>query len=279
MYSDNDIGLQAAASDEEVRALLTRLAELRKRSAVLLQGAAAEVLCGEARVQSVEASNRIEGIATSLSRLQRLMRYEADPMNGEEAEIAGYRDVLDAVNKNYTTLEPTPCDILQMHRDLYAYSGVGGMWKRSDNIIAGMDANGCLSVRFRPVSARNTPGAMVRLCSSFLRSMAAGRGEPLLLIILFVLDFLCIHPFHDGNGRMSRLLTTLLLYRNGVDAGRYISLDKLIFSSRRNYYKTLQTASCGWHEDHADCVPFVRYFLGILAEAYTELENRMRAAG
>ena len=281
MHRFDDTEAPAAAADREVLALLTRVYELKGRTGAQMASAPAtvETLCRVARIQSTEASNRIEGIITTGARLQALMEQKTTPRNRSEEEIAGYRDVLATVHEHYAYIAPTPNNILQMHRDLYAYSGRGGSWKDSDNVIAEIGMDGTRRIRFEPVPAYRTPEAMEALCSTFRRAMDEGRCEPLLLTARFVLDFLCIHPFLDGNGRMSRLLTTLLLYRSGFDVGRYISLEKLIDTAKAGYYEALQRSSFGWHENQSDDIPFVRYFLGILIKAYTELENRLRFAG
>lgn len=231
-----------------------------------------------ARVQSTAASNRIEGVVTTNARLKALMQQTTEPRNRSEEEIAGYRDVLNTIHENYRMIPLQPSIILQLHRNLYAYCGRGGEWKRTDNIIAETDARGHQRVRFEPVQAFQTPEAMEALCKAYREAEQQGAVEPLLLVPLFILDFLCIHPFFDGNGRMSRLLTTLLLNRSGYDVGRYISLEKIIDDAKEGYYGALQGSSAGWHENKGDYTPFVRYFLGVLVKAYSELEARVKDA-
>ncbi len=231
-----------------------------------------------AKVQSTGASNRIEGIYTSDGRLEDLVRQKAEPRNRSEEEIAGYREVLTTIHENYDYIRPRASIILQLHRDLYSYSSgmTGGEYKNSDNIIAETDANGVQRVRFAPVPAWQTEQAMENLCNSFLQAWDDNKIDKLLLIPMFVLDFLCIHPFNDGNGRMSRLLTLLLFYKAGYIAGKYISVEMLIEKSKESYYEVLQASSLGWHEGENDYVPFIKYYLGILNRAYEDFESRIR---
>lgn len=230
-----------------------------------------------AKIQSTEASNRIEGIITTDDRLKRLVRNKTTPRNRSEREIAGYRDVLTTVHESYDYIPIRPGSILQLHRDLYKFSNasIGGSFKNSDNVIAEELPDGTRRVRFEPVPARETPEAMEKLCNAFADAMQETEIDPLLLIPMFILDFLCIHPFNDGNGRMSRLLTLLLLYRSGYIVGKYISLEKLISNSKESYYEMLQDSSTGWHEGTNDYLPFVRYLLGIILAAYREFGSRV----
>ncbi|MBO4500050.1 MAG: Fic family protein, partial [Bacteroidaceae bacterium] len=167
--------------------------------------------------------------------------------------------------------------ILQLHRDLYSFSSssVGGTYKNSDNIIAEKQSDGTDTVRFRPVPSFQTTDAMQALCDRFNDAIEAGTYDPLLLMPMFILDFLCIHPFNDGNGRMSRLLTLLLLYRAGFIVGKYISIEMLIEKSKDSYYEALQASSHDWHEGDNDYLPFLKYMLGIIVKAYNEFENRV----
>ena len=230
-----------------------------------------------AKIQSTEASNRIEGIVTTDDRLKRLVRNKTTPRNRSEREIAGYRDVLTTIHESYDYIPIRPGAILQLHRDLYKFSSasIGGSFKNSDNVIAEELPNGTSRVRFEPVPAWETPEAMENLCGTFADAIRETDIDPLLLIPVFILDFLCIHPFNDGNGRMSRLLTPLLLYRAGYIVGKYISLEKLISDSKESYYEALQESSAGWHEAENDCLPFVRYLLGVVAAAYREFSSRV----
>lgn len=231
-----------------------------------------------AKIQSTEASNKIEGIFTSNERIKKIVSDKTMPQTRDEQEIAGYRDVLSIIHENYDFIPPKPTIILQLHRDLYKFSGlsIGGQYKNSDNIIAEEDVEGNKFVRFQPVPAWETPEEIERLCQEFDREISKGVIDPLLLIPMFILDFLCIHPFNDGNGRMSRLLTLLLLYRSGYIVGKYISIEKLIEESKETYYDALQCSSIGWHESGNDYGPFVRYMLGIVVAAYRDFETRVK---
>ena len=231
-----------------------------------------------ARIQSTEASNRIEGIYTSDDRLQKLVKDKTTPRNRSEKEIAGYRDVLSTIHESYDYIPVKPGMILQLHRDLYKFSGmsIGGNYKTSDNVIEEEDAQGNKHVRFQPVAAWETPMAMEKLCESYNELCKSGQYDPLLMIPVFVLDFLCIHPFNDGNGRMSRLLTLLLLYRAGYNVGKYISIEKLIERTKGAYYDDLQESSANWHEEENDYIPFVTYQLGVILAAYREFSERVK---
>lgn len=234
-----------------------------------------------ARIQSTEASNRMEGIYTSDERLQKIVKDKTTPCNRSEKEIAGYRDVLSMIHESHDYIPVKPGMILQLHRDLYKYSGmsIGGHYKPSDNVIEEEDACGNKHVRFAPVSAWETPEAMERLCQSYNDLCNHGQYDPLLMIPVFILDFLCIHPFNDGNGRMSRLLTLLLLYRAGYNVGKYISIEKRIECTKDTYYDELQESSNGWHEEENDYIPFVTYQLGVILAAYREFLDRVKIVG
>ena len=230
-----------------------------------------------AKIQSTEASNRIEGIYTSDERIKALVKEKSAPRNRNENEIAGYRDVLATIHENYDYIPPRANVILQLHRDLYQYSGmgIGGHFKNTDNVIEEELDDGTKHVRFRPATAFETPDMIENLCNQFLREVDCGEVDPLLLIPMFVLDFLCIHPFNDGNGRMSRLLTLLLLYRSGYIVGKYISIEMLIEKTKDTYYDALQASSTGWHDGTNDYMPFVSYTLGIIKSAYKTFSERV----
>ena len=230
-----------------------------------------------AKIQSTGASNRIEGINTSNKRLEELVRDKSEPRNRSEQEIAGYRDVLATIHESYDYIYPRPNIILQLHKQLYSFaqSGMGGSYKNADNYITETDADGNQRTRFKPVPAHLTADAMERLCFAFIAALDKNEHDPLLLIPMFILDFLCIHPFNDGNGRMSRLLTLLLFYRAGYIVGKYVSMEKLIENSKSTYYEVLQDSSNGWHDNENDYAPFLRYYLGILQKAYGEFEERV----
>lgn len=230
-----------------------------------------------AKIQSTEASNRIEGIITTDDRLKKIVMNKTTPKGRGEREIAGYRDVLTTIHENYDYIPVKPGMILQLHKDLYKFSGasIGGNFKNSDNIIAEELPDGTRRVRFQPISAWETPEAIETLCQAFQDAVSDIEIDPLLMIPIFILDFLCIHPFNDGNGRMSRLLTLLLLYRSGYFVGKYISVERIIADSKDTYYEALQESSYRWHEGENDYLPFVRYILGVVIAAYREFTSRV----
>ena len=263
----------------EIVSILTRLHECRGRQELFIE-AEADVLTAlleVAKIQSTGASNRIEGIYTTDERLNALVQEKVKPRNRNEEEISGYRDVLATIHESYEYIAPRPNNILQLHRDLYSFSSsaVSGVYKDSDNIIAEKHAGGTETVRFRPVPAFQTADAMLNLCTRFNDAIEAGTFDPILLMPVFILDFLCIHPFNDGNGRMSRLLTLLLLYRAGFIVGKYISIEMLIEKSKDSYYEALQASSQSWHENGNDYLPFLKYMLGVVVKAYNEFEDRV----
>ncbi len=230
-----------------------------------------------AKIQSTEASNRIEGIITTDDRLKKIVLDKTTPKGRSEREIAGYRDVLNTIHENYDFIPVRPNMILQLHRDLYKFSNlaIGGSFKNSDNIIAEELPDGTKRVRFQPVPAWETSEAMDTLCGAFRDALADPELDSLILIPMFILDFLCIHPFNDGNGRMSRLMTLLLLYQSGYFVGKYISIERLIADSKETYYEVLQESSAEWHEGTNEYLPFVRYMLGIVVAAYREFTSRV----
>ena len=231
-----------------------------------------------AKIQSTEASNKIEGIFTSDERLKKLVTNKTTPRSRNEQEIAGYRDVLSTIHDSYEFIPVRPSIILQLHRDLYKFSGksIGGAYKNADNVIAEEDNEGNSFVRFQPIPAWETPDSIEALCDAFDDAIARNEADPLLIIPMFILDFLCIHPFNDGNGRMSRLLTLLLLYRAGYIVGKYISIEKVIETTKDTYYEALQSSSQGWHEEENDYAHFVRYMLGVILSAYRDFSSRVR---
>lgn len=231
-----------------------------------------------ARIQSTEASNKIEGIYTSDERLKALVQDSTRPRTRNEREIAGYRDVLNTIHESYDYIPLKPSMILQLHRDLFKFEGydIGGKYKAADNIIEEEDDKGNKFVRFQPMPAWETPEAMDILCDAFDTALATEQIDPLLLIPMFILDFLCVHPFNDGNGRMSRLLTLLLMHRSGYIVGKYISIEKLIEKTKEEYYESLQQSSFGWYEEQNDYEPFVHYMLGIIVAAYREFSSRVK---
>lgn len=265
----------------EIVSLVGKIHEYKGEQALFIEAKADTLtkLVEIAKIQSTEASNKIEGIYTSDERLKKLVQDKTTPHTRNEQEIAGYRDVLATIHDSFDYIPPKSSLILQLHRDLYKFSGAsyGGNYKTVDNVIAETDTQGNKSVRFQPLPAWEIPEAMDDLCRAYEEAVGQGEMDPLLLIPMFVLDFLCIHPFNDGNGRMSRLLTLLLLYRAGYIVGKYISIEKLIEESKETYYEALQQSSQKWHEEANDYAPFVRYTLGVVAAAYRDFSTRVQA--
>lgn len=263
----------------EIVALLTQIHEYRGMQTLYVESKADSLtqLIEFAKIQSTEASNRIEGISTSDNRLKQLVKDKTMPRNKDECEIAGYRDVLNSIHESYEHIPIKPNIILQLHRDLYKFEGydIGGKYKNSDNIIEEEDSDGNKVVGFKPVPAWETPESIQNLCDSFEKAMGEGVIDSLLLMPMFIIDFLCIHPFRDGNGRMSRLLTLLLLYKSGYIVGRYISIEKKIENTQEKYFECLQTSSIYWHENENDYVPFVKYMLGVIAASYREFFGKL----
>ena len=263
----------------DIVALLTQIHEYRGEQALFIEAKtdALSQLVEVAKIQSTEASNKIEGIFTSDERLKKIVRDKTIPRTRNEQEIAGYRDVLATIHENHDFIPLKPSIILQLHRDLYKFSGVsfGGSYKSADNVIAEEDERGMTVIHFQPLEAWETPEAIDRICAAYEATVSAGKADPLLIIPMFILDFLCVHPFSDGNGRMSRLLTLLLLYRAGYIVGKYISIEKLIERSKETYYEALQRSSEGWREGSNDYAPFVNYTLGVVAAAYRDFASLM----
>lgn len=262
----------------EIIALLTQIHEYKGQQTLFVKTKkdVLEELTEIAKIQSTEASNRIEGIITTDERLKKLLRNKTTPNNRSEREIAGYRDVLNIIHKDHDYIPVKPGMILQLHRDMYKYDGraIGGHYKNADNIIAETMPDGTTQIRFQPVSAWETPEAVKKLCQAFQEAGATEEMDTLLLIPIFILDFLCIHPFKDGNGRLSRILTLLLLYRSDFIVGKYISIEKIIADTKESYYEALQDSSAKWHEGENDYLPFTLYLLGIIVSAYREFSER-----
>ena len=263
----------------DIVALLTQIHEFKGEQNLFIEANSDTLtqLVKVAKIQSTEASNKIEGIYTSDDRLKKIVLNKTTPRTRNEQEIAGYRDVLATIHESYEYLPLRPTMILQLHRDLYKFCGmsIGGNYKNSDNVIAETDSAGNRFVRFQPVPAWEAPEAIDFACKAYDEAVQSG-ADPLLLIPMFILDFLCIHPFNYGNGRMSRLLTLLLLYRSGYIVGKYISIEKVIEQSKETYYETLQQSSAGWHENQNDYTPFVRYMLGVIVAAYRDFSSRVQ---
>ena len=229
-----------------------------------------------ALIQSVESSNRIEGVTAPPDRLQALLKEKTTPQNRSEGEIAGYRDVLAIIHESAQDIPFTVSLVLQFHRDLMKFStGSGGNWKVTQNEIEEVRPDGTRFVRFQPTPPHLTETAMRELHQRFQDALKDNVHDPLILIPLYVLDFLCIHPFLDGNGRMARLLTVLALYQQGYEVVRYLSLECLIEQTKESYYDTLYQASQGWHEDQHNPIPWIDYWLSILLAAYRDMESRI----
>lgn len=230
-----------------------------------------------AKIQSVESSNRIEGIITTDDRLKKIVKNKTMPKNRTEKEIAGYRDVPSMIHESYDYMPININMILQFNNILFTYtkSSVAGMFKNTNNIIAEILPDGRKYTRFEPVSAWQAPIATEEICNSYNEAINNEYIDPLIVAPMFILDFLCIHPFNDGNGRMSRLLTLLLLYRSDYIVGKYISIEKLIADNKELYYDVLQECSTNWHEGYNNYLPFIRYMLGLVIAAYKDFTNRV----
>ncbi len=235
-----------------------------------------EKLVEIAKVQSTEASNAIEGIITTSTRIKQLVEEKTTPRNRDEQEIAGYRDVLTIIHESFDAIPISRNYILQLHKILYSHMNnpMGGRTKNVQNYISATYPDGHTETLFTPLSPFETPGALDAICEEYNRVIGNMEVEPLIAIAVFIHDFLCIHPFNDGNGRMSRLLTTLLLYRNGFYVGKYISLEAKIAKHKDLYYSALSASQHGWHQGTEDAVPFIKYLLGTILAAYKDFEER-----
>ena len=235
-----------------------------------------EKLIEIAKIQSTEASNAIEGIVTTNTRIRQLVEEKTTPKNRNEQEIAGYRDVLNIIHESFDAIPITPNYILQLHKILYSHMNnpMAGRTKSVQNYISATYPDGTVQTLFTPLDPFETPEALVCICNEFNRVIGNYELEPLIAIPIFVHDFLCIHPFNDGNGRMSRLLTTLLLYRSGFYVGKYISLESKIAKNKDLYYASLRESQYGWHDGKEDSVPFIKYLLSTVLAAYKDFEDR-----
>ena len=236
-----------------------------------------EKLVEIAKVQSTEASNAIEGIVTTNTRIRQLVEEKTTPKNRDEQEIAGYRDVLNIIHGNFDAIPITKNYILQLHKILYSHMNnpAAGRTKTVQNYISVTYPDGHVETLFTPLAPYETPEALDRICEEYNRVIGNLELEPLIAIPVFIHDFLCIHPFNDGNGRMSRLLTTLLLYRNSFYVGKYISLEAMIAKNKDLYYDALAKSQYGWHEGKENAVPFINYILGTILAAYKAFEDRV----
>lgn len=235
-----------------------------------------EKLVEIAKIQSTKSSNAIEGIVTTNTRIRQLVEEKTTPKNRDEEEIAGYRDVLNIIHESFDAIPLTKNYILQLHKILYSHMNnpIAGQTKTVQNYISATYPDGHTEVLFTPLAPFETPEALERICEEYNRVIGNLEVEPLIAIPVYIHDFLCIHPFNDGNGRMSRLLTTLLLYRSGFYVGKYISLEAKIAKNKDLYYEALGKAQVGWHEGEEDVVPFIKYLLGTILAAYKDFEDR-----
>lgn len=235
-----------------------------------------EKLVEIAKIQSTEASNAIEGIFSTTTRIKQLIEEKTTPKNRDEQEIAGYRDVLNIIHENFDAIPISKNYILQLHKILFSHMNnpMAGRTKSVQNYISATYPDGRVETLFTPLAPFETPEALDRICAEYNRVIGNMEVEPLIAIPIFIHDFLCIHPFNDGNGRMSRLLTTLLLYRNGFYVGKYISLEAIIAKNKDLYYSALSDSQHGWHEGTDDALPFIKYLLGTILAAYRDFEDR-----
>lgn len=266
--------------DNEIVNYLTLIHEYKGKQSIYIQQRPQELerLVEIAKVQSTEASNSIEGIRTTETRLRQLMSERTTPRNRDEKEIAGYRDALNIVHENFDYIPLTPNYILQLHKILLSHtdSAFGGSFKNVQNYISATDEAGNRFTLFTPLAPYETPDAMREICDEYNRAIGEGKVDPLLIIPVFIHDFLCVHPFLDGNGRMSRLLTTLLLYRAGYEVGKYISLEAKIAKNKDAYYASLEDSQVGWHEQQDDPTSFVKYLLSTIIAAYRDFDDRIQ---
>ena len=266
--------------DNEMLSYVAQIHEYKGKQELFLRQKPVELhrLVEIAKIQSTESSNRIEGIVTTQPRLAKLLADKTTPRNRDEEEILGYRNVLSLIHENYDVIPLTPNYILQLHKEILKYTSLsyGGHFKNVPNEIDMVTAAGERVTLFRPLEPYETPEAIARICDSFRQVKGQEAVDDLILIPCFLLDFLCIHPFNDGNGRMSRLLTLLLLYQSGYLVGQYISIEKAIAETKEDYYDALARADQGWHEGSNDPKPFVKYLLAVFLSCYREFERRIQ---
>ena len=265
--------------DNEILSYVSKIHEYRGKQELYIRQKPVELmrLIEIAKVQSTESSNRIEGIVTTKPRLKELMEDKTTPHNRDEEEILGYRNVLNLIHESYEAIPVRPSYILQLHGEMLKYTtfSYGGKFKTTANEIAKNYPDGRKETLFTPLEPYETPEAVEMLCNEFNKAIEEEIVDPLILISLFILDFLCIHPFNDGNGRMSRLLTLLLLYRSGYVVGQYISIEKAIADTKDNYYSALAVSDRGWHTYDNDPKSFIKYMLGVILACYKEFEERI----
>lgn len=268
-------------SNSNIINLISKIHEYKGKQSYLLEikKDTLETLLKVAKIQSTSSSNKIEGIYTTDKRINEIVNQKLEPKNRNEEEIAGYRDVLSLIHDNYDFIDINNNTILQLHRDLYKYTGYsyGGKFKNSQNYIEETNEQGEKKIRFTPLSPVETPIAIQDLCKSYNELVNNESCDLLVLIPIFILDFVSIHPFNDGNGRMSRLLTLLLLYKANYLVGKYISIEKIIEDTKDSYYDTLQKSSINWYNNENDYSYFVEYYLGIILNAYKEFDSRVNS--
>ena len=269
--------------DSEVLSLIAAIYKYAGKQELYLKQRPDELekLVEIAKIQSTESSNAIEGIVTTNTRIKQLVEESTTPKNRDEEEIAGYRDVLNIIHESFDAIPITKNYILQLHKILYSHMNnpIAGQTKTVQNYISATYPDGHTEVFFTPMAPFETPKALEKICEEYNRVIGNLEVEPLIAIPVFIHDFLCIHPFNDGNGRMSRLLTTLLLYRSGFYVGKYISLEAKIAKNKDLYYEALGKAQNGWHEGEEDVVPFIKYLLGTILAAYKDFEDRFEIIG
>lgn len=269
--------------DSEVLSLIAAIYKYAGKQELYLKQRPDELekLVEIAKIQSTESSNAIEGIVTTNTRIKQLVEESTTPKNRDEEEIAGYRDVLNIIHESFDAIPITKNYILQLHKILYSHMNnpIAGQTKTVQNYISATYPDGHTEVFFTPMAPFETPEALEKICEEYNRVIGNLEVEPLIAIPVFIHDFLCIHPFNDGNGRMSRLLTTLLLYRSGFYVGKYISLEAKIAKNKDLYYEALGKAQNGWHEGEEDVVPFINYLLGTILAAYKDFEDRFEIIG
>ncbi|MDB1145190.1 MAG: Fic family protein [Alcaligenaceae bacterium] len=278
MRAFNYVSFKDATWDSEILALIAEIYKHVGKQELYLKQKPQELnkLIEIAKIQSTESSNEIEGIVTTSSRLKQLLSEKTVPRNRDEKEIAGYRDVLTIIHENFDVIQPSRNYILQMHKILLGHTGssLAGKTKNVQNYIATQYPNGESKVIFTPLSPIETPIALDKICEEYNLVIGNALLEPLLAIPIFIHDFLCVHPFNDGNGRMSRLLTTLLLYRSGMYVGKYISLESKIAKNKDLYYEVLRSSGVNWHTGKENPLPFIKYLLGTILSAYKDFEER-----
>ena len=278
MRSFNYSAIKEQKWDSEILGLIAAIYKEAGKQEIYLKQRPEELekLVEIAKVQSTEASNAIEGIVTTKTRIRQLVQEKTTPRNRDEQEIAGYRDVLNLIHENFDVISITRSYILQLHKILYSHMNnpMAGRTKNVQNYISATHPDGHVEILFTPLPPYETPEALDRICEEYNRVIGNMEVEPLIAIPVFIHDFLCIHPFNDGNGRMSRLLTTLLLYRSGFYVGKYISLEAKIAKNKDLYYDVLGQSQIGWHDGKEDAVPFIKYLMGTILAAYRDFGDR-----